>query len=353
MYCIKCGVSIPDNSKFCPKCGADLSDLKEAALDSQTTPVLQTSPVSQVDLTDDGGSSAIEIRFKDLWSEVFKQHSAREQRGLFRVGLDDRELSAREMVAVWPKPWLYSRVFLLLVFIFVCLMVIYHVFGNRIILPGLMFLGSVVIPFSMVTFFWETNIPRNIPLLEVLVMFLVGGAASIIPTMMGYTIFGHADMSLPGAILIGTIEEAGKALIIILILHTKNYKYILNGILVGACVGAGFAAFESAGYAFNFGLKTPRMMEALIYLRGFTSVGSHIIWSAMVGAGYMLAKSAYRYQKFLKYLLIAIALHAAWDWQVVFPPWNVKDGLLTIYAWYLILNLLHAGLRQIERMGNL
>ena len=36
MFCMKCGKDIPDNSKFCPLCGADLKE-KEQKVDANTS----------------------------------------------------------------------------------------------------------------------------------------------------------------------------------------------------------------------------------------------------------------------------------------------------------------------------
>ena len=44
----------------------------------------------------------------------------------------------------------------------------------------------------------------------------------------------------------GVVEEVAKLLTVVVVMRSTRYKYILNGILFGATVGAGFAAFETA-----------------------------------------------------------------------------------------------------------
>ncbi|MFK9090737.1 PrsW family glutamic-type intramembrane protease [Bacillus salipaludis] len=56
-------------------------------------------------------------------------------------------------------------------------------------------------------------------------------------------------MSAYFKIMIGIAEELAKAVTVIYFVRRLKYKYILNGLLLGAAVGAGFAAFETAGYA--------------------------------------------------------------------------------------------------------
>ena len=51
---------------------------------------------------------------------------------------------------------------------------------------------------------------------------------------------------------------------------------ILNGLLVGASIGAGFAVFETAGYILNSGLQSVDSLSAMtdvIVLRGWSSLG--------------------------------------------------------------------------------
>src|SRR5258708_15844184 len=75
----------------------------------------------------------------------------------------------------------------------------------------------------------------------------LGGMASVFISLLGYNV---SRLDWLGASSAGIIEELGKLAALILIARGPRYKYILNGLLFGAAVGAGFAAFESAGYAF-------------------------------------------------------------------------------------------------------
>ena len=77
-----------------------------------------------------------------------------------------------EMVADWPKPWLFSRVFLLFSIVFIGLLIVIMEFGNMNGIPGAMFVGALAVPFSLVVFFWETNVPRNISIFDVVSTFL-------------------------------------------------------------------------------------------------------------------------------------------------------------------------------------
>ena len=118
-------------------------------------------------------------------------------------------------------------------------------------------------------------------------MFFVGGAASLVLTLFLFTIFPVGELDYIGAFIVGVVEETGKLLAIILFVKALKPKYILNGMLIGASVGAGFAVFETAGYAFRqfeagvawgFDKGIDRMAEVL-FLRGWSSLGGHVAWA--------------------------------------------------------------------------
>ncbi len=126
--------------------------------------------------------------------------------------------------------------------------------------------------------------------------FLIGGCASLVVTLFLYNL-GIVDTDLSstwGAMMVGIIEEVGKLVIVyLLVKQLPSCNYILSALHAGACVGAGFAAFESAGYAFvsllNYGFDG---MTDSIYLRGILAPGGHVAWAAITGAALVIAKGA-------------------------------------------------------------
>src|SRR5262249_46213920 len=60
--------------------------------------------------------------------------------------------------------------------------------------------------------------------------------------------FDVANLNWLGASQAGIVEETGKLLAVVLVVRNTKYKYMLNGMVFGAAIGAGFAAFETAGY---------------------------------------------------------------------------------------------------------
>ena len=93
-------------------------------------------------------------------------------------------------------------------------------------------------------------------------VFFVGGVFSLVVTLFLYSFFPSAGAGpLWGSTLVGLVEELGKVLVVAYYVKRNNIKYKLNGLLLGSCVGAGFAVFETAGYAFMSLINTNRLTE--------------------------------------------------------------------------------------------
>lgn len=170
-------------------------------------------------------------------------------------------------------------------------------------------------------------------------------------TVFIYSITGSGNFSLLGSILIGTVEETGKLVIIAYFVHKGQISHIFNGMLIGAAIGAGFAVFENAGYAQNYGI-------AVLLVRSFGSLGSHTIWSAIIGAALVMVKKDSKLSKahftdrhFINFFLLSVLLHALWDMQT--PLADLKLVLLIISGWIAILVLIHAGLREVKELKKL
>lgn len=123
----------------------------------------------------------------------------------------------------------------------------------------------------------------------------------------------------------------------------------------GAAVGAGFAAFETAGYILRFGLNNGlQTMLDVIKLRGFLAPGGHVAWAAIEGAGLMYVKGFEKLDKkhlndkrFLLICLIPIVLHGVWDMPIN-TPYYLLQITLTVAAWLVIIYFINLGLKQVD-----
>ena len=262
-FCLFCGATLEPGARFCSSCGRDLMAAKKGnggAVHSNVSAAdYVKSGFDKVAGTLNekiGESGPVKVHLSDLVSEVFKKHTMEETEELFIAGTKKTTPKESEITATWPKPWLYSRVLLFLAVTSLILYFILIEFHNPNAYPGFIFMGAMTVPFALLIFFWEVNAPRNISIFSVVSMFFVGGVLSLVCTLILYNITGAGDLSYGGAMLVGFVEEAGKIVVVAYYMRKTNSKYILNGLLLGACVGAGFAVFESAGYAFQCLLST-------------------------------------------------------------------------------------------------
>ncbi len=319
-----------------------------------------------------GGEGVVDLRLKDLFSQVLKRHTKEEADELFICGTQYTTPEPERISSSWPKPWLFSRVAVVLIVTFYFLLACYNVFGNSNAIPGIMFIGSLAIPFSMLIFLFEINAPRNISIFQVVFVFMIGGAASLFVTLILYQFNSSVELNIGGAIFVGVVEEVGKILILAYMMkRLQTTKYILNGLLIGGAVGAGFAVFESAGYAFSayigaklYGILSVQTSSSVdnmvsnIIVRGFLSPGSHIAWAAMEGAFLVIVLNGEEFKwssiwssKFLYLCILPVAMHAFWDMPILtflIGEIPVKMITLEVLAIIIIFVILHRGLEQIN-----
>ena len=190
-----------------------------------------------------------DLHLKDLFSDIFKKHSRTEKEELFICGTGDTTPSERSMIARWPRPWLHTRVFLVLLLLTLVLMLLSGPLKNSFSIPSLLFAASLMAPFSLAIFFWECNIPRNISFVHCLLMFFLGGAGAwIIDTCLENLFF--LDMEKLGffyGFLIALFQFVPVALAMMIIIRMRAPRYIMNGICIGSCGAAGFAMLIFAG----------------------------------------------------------------------------------------------------------
>ena len=248
-YCSYCGKPIQDGYLFCGSCGKPVATETTASSQQTQTKTSGSGDSSWVNHLNDyvGNDRPADLNWKILFTDVSKKHTTEEAEEIFIVGTRKTTPSVHEVSKDWPHPWLYSRVFLMFAIAFALLWVCCSMFQNPNALPGLIVVGSFTVPLSTLILFLELNAWRNVSLYEVIKTFLVGGCASLVATLFLFSFFGAHELDFFGAFLTGFIEETGKAVIVYYFLRRLGKLSILSGLLIGAAVGAGFDAFESAG----------------------------------------------------------------------------------------------------------
>ena len=400
-YCSHCGEKLTGTEKFCKKCGnpvftqttsqtnnnnkSDSFQSKDTETNSsrtendafhyyekeRSTQQENSNTESFTQKLNDyiGNKGSSILNWKDLFTNVFKSHTTDEAESVFICGTNNTTPPISEALSTWTKPWLYSRIFVLFFCTFTLLTICWKSFMNINVIPGIMFIGAFAIPFTTLVLFLEMNVFRNISFYTVIKTFFIGGCLSLFATLTLYSIleWDISDFSFINAATISIVEESGKAMVIYSLLkHAPQYKYVLNALLIGASVGAGFAAFESSGYAFmvllsNLNDSNPiDCMLDNIYLRSFLSPGGHIAWAAISSTAFIIAKDKgplntdiLKKKKFWKIFIIPIAFHTLWDWEAfarIGADIYLAYWILLIGVWLVIIALINMGLNEVKRL---
>jgi hypothetical protein len=133
------------------------------------------------------------------------------------------------------------------------------------------------------------------------------------------------------------IEEVSKGAVLVAVAWRLRERTVHGGMVLGATIGAGFAAFESTGYAFYAYVQHTNDHPELNILqtevsRAMLAPFGHLTWTALLG-GALFAASAranggFRFTMRVGWTLAGVAaLHGAWDATYGWAIW-ITQGLL-------------------------
>lgn len=304
------------------------------------------------------------LHLKDLFSDIFRKHSKTEIEDLFICGTEKTTPSERSMIASWPKPWLHSRIFAVLAVLSILVLATMSLLSDSSIMPALIVFSSVTVSFSLMVFFWECNVPRNISIFYCVVLFLIGGIvltflSELIPIT---NVIRDQTVSY---ILLAVYQEILQTAVILFFIMQKRPRYILNGICIGAAVSCGFACYLFMGnlYFYNADQTGALILDGqtlhFFYQLALMSA-ARLLWGVMEGAGLAAASDGKPFElsmlkdiRFLRMFIAAVVLHSLY-----FLPFT-EHGSIRIIKWaFLILSFaivltqLSAGLRQAVSISN-
>ncbi|KUL39431.1 hypothetical protein ADL15_09765 [Actinoplanes awajinensis subsp. mycoplanecinus] len=214
------------------------------------------------------------------------------------------------------RVWL--RMFLTGLVLWMAAVVIIFVTGNANLIPTVVLLGSFLVPVTFVAWAFERRETGEITDGLIFSTFVSGGVLGVLGASVLEAFLLHPSPWLFFGV--GLIEEAVKLGALMMLTRRLRTRTLRDGMILGAAVGFGFAAFESAGYAFTAlfsvdGLSLAQLVQTEV-LRGLLAPVGHGLWTAILG-GILFAAS--RPQHFrttakvvLTYLGVSI-LHGLWD----------------------------------------
>jgi RsiW-degrading membrane proteinase PrsW (M82 family) len=119
--------------------------------------------------------------------------------------------------------------------------------------------------------------------------------------------------------LIGVIEEFVKILGVLVVARRRRHDMELDGVILGAAAGMGFAALESTGYAFSAFMRSGGSLSATVFvtlLRGILSPLGHGTWTAILASVLFREGKETRFRinwKVLAAYVMVVVLHGLWD----------------------------------------
>ncbi len=302
------------------------------------------------------------FKLTEIFSEVFKRKTAQDMEDQLLTGTTRHRPDLMDFDIRWAKPWLFSRFLFITMILGIVMYVAFKWFNNPLMLPGVLFIGTFAMPLSVLIFFMEMNTPRNISIFNIISAVFAGGVVSLVVTLIFFDRFAILS-DLLGASSAGIIEELAKLLIVIAVFgRNKTFSWAQNGMLLGSAIGCGFAAFESAGYAF---VQLFEQQEGLanftssIILRGALAPFTHIIWTANAAAALWYVKGEKTFSPsmlfdkfFLRIFVSSMLLHMIWNAPILLFPipvfLDLKFLLLGLIGLSISMRLIQKGLKQIQ-----
>lgn len=212
----------------------------------------------------------------------------------------------------------WVRVFLGGLLLWVASLAVTLVTANANLVPTLILLGSFLVPVTFVLWAFEHWRDEHVTAELVVSCFVTGGVLGVLGASLLESYLLHPSPFL--FLGVGLIEEAVKLAALIYLTRHMQRRHVRDGVVLGAAVGFGFAALETAGYAFNAlltvrGLSLSNLVETEL-IRGLLAPLGHGLWTAILG-GVLFGlprrpAGSGIWRLVFAYLWVSV-LHALWD----------------------------------------
>ena|SRR5437660_4125239 len=215
------------------------------------------------------------------------------------------------------RAWL--RIFFGGLLLWVASVVVTFLTQNANLVPTVILLGSFLVPVTFVAYAFEHRASETLTEHTIFVGVVYGGVLGVLgASVLEAALVGQSLLSYVG---VGLIEEGSKLAALWWVARRLPEYLPRDGIVLGAAVGFGFAAFETAGYSFNAlfasraGLSLGSVVETQV-LRGILTPVGHGLWTGILGGVLFMGARHGRLRitrgLVLWYLVVSL-LHAFWD----------------------------------------
>ncbi|MEN3267235.1 MAG: protease PrsW [Pseudonocardia sp.] len=241
----------------------------------------------------------------------------------------------------WRTRPSWLRIFVIGLALWVATVLVTFTTRNANLIPSIILIGSFLSPVTFVTYAFG-RADQVVTAQRIFTAFVYGGLLGVL----GASVLEAAVLRQPsglGFVGVGLIEEAVKLAGLWLLARRLPRYTMRDGIVLGAAVGFGFAAFESAGYAFNalFTSTGPSLLNLVEteVLRGILTPLGHGVWTAVVGGALFAAAARHGRPRLtgavLGWYVVVVVLHALWDASQGIAQWLTL--IFTGAPWQLLL----------------
>lgn len=396
MICPHCGAENACGDLFCTSCGARLvtqaadepevadeprdAQAAQAAPDAQASPRFEVPPAAEeqsvIDMAADkvgvaanriyeaaGGTGGVYLRFGDFFSDVFKHHGLKEAEEVFICGTSTTTPDPRTVSARWPRPWLWSRM-LVVLFLF-CLLGYFTQGLREWPLGPANLLGVCMCSFvsiSLLVFFFEANILRDVSFLKVVIWLFLAGVVTIFAAVplqsmanlvagLTFEVAGNRYYPLYSLVQAVGYTAVSAVMICACAMLQKKRVYVLNGMLLGAAVGAGISICCPESQYYDM-------------LKIFETAGTYVAWGAIEGAAISLAAKGRKVGfdvlgdiRCLGFVGLCAVLQLIYRSPVPvvrdvdIPGFGTgQELLLAVVAWFVFMILLNRGLDEVNEL---
>jgi protease PrsW len=247
--------------------------------------------------------------------------------------------------------------------LFVVTTIVMFVTGNPNLYPTVILLGNFLVPVVFVLYLYDHQHLSSLGPGMLTRSFVIGGllgllGAALLEPLLIPPPDPNQGLTLGSAMLVGLIEEGCKIAAVIWVARRLRHDKAMDGLLLGAAVGMGFAALESTGYAFTAFVESQGAVTASIavtLLRGLIAPFGHVVWTGLLGAVLFRQSQAQRFRLngavILAYLFVSL-LHGLWDGLprtifLILPP-GIAISVPSLVLSLVDISLLAALYRQAE-----
>lgn len=253
-----------------------------------------------------------------FFKETFRPHSKEEYAEIFTRGVRggdtaDGGLGTVNAAATRKLPWLYIRVFALNFIIFSILALTFALARYTAGYLTAILFGGLLFNIPLFIFFYELYPKRDLSLVKLVSVLLIGGVASTVIILFGYEfIYSTTEEPNPwiSTLWVGFWEEFIKGAVAISAIAILKNKNPFACFLIGFAVGTGYSFAEDMGYIYSLSRSYGTAWLVLTSVgRGLSCVCSHAPWTAIICWSFAKFKKPFLNFRFYLTALCSMVLH--------------------------------------------